>query len=215
MNVWSILDQPRIWETTRWGLDLSFGLYRRRIATLRGWGVLTSDTSVLDVGCGIGSYASLTTGRYLGVDMNPRYIDYARRRQTSPNASFRCASVDELVQESMSFDIVLMVDVLHHLTDEACQALLVSASHIARTAIVSFEPVLHQTNPMGQWIIDHDRGDYIRPLAELHALFSRAGLALTRSQPLRLGPILTRAALCAPAPVAATAAEGAGQVAVR
>ena len=70
--------------------------------------------SILDVGCGIGQYAEITKGDYLGVDLMPKYIDYATRRaRGAPNRSFRCADVGTLVDEHREFDIVLMVENEH------------------------------------------------------------------------------------------------------
>ena len=199
-QLWQILDRPALWETTRVGLDLAFGLYRRRIEVLRGWGVLEENASVLDIGCGIGQYATLATGEYLGIDLNPRYVEYALRRRGGPGRSFRCVDVRDLRAEGRSFDVVLMVDFLHHLDEPACQGLLETAGAMTKRSLVSFEPISEQNNPVGQWIIDHDRGNHMRPLAELRELFeSVAGLQVTESVRLALGPITTRATLCTPA----------------
>ena len=85
MNPWQVLDNPVVWEVSRIGLNLSFGLYRKRMQRMRDWGVLQANPSVLDIGCGIGQYANVTEGDYLGVDFNQRYIDYAhsKRRRTN------------------------------------------------------------------------------------------------------------------------------------
>jgi len=61
---------------------------------------------------------------------------------------------------------------------------------------VSFEPIKDQTNRLGQWIVDHDRGQFMRRLDDLHDLFRRADLPTTQSVELYLGPIRTRAILC-------------------
>jgi SAM-dependent methyltransferase len=52
-----------------------------------------------------------------------------------------------------------------------------------------------QHNCVGRWIIDHDRGDYMRSLAEYHMLFELSPLTVERSEELHLGPINTRAVL--------------------
>jgi len=40
---------------------------------------------VLDVCCGVGEFAEVVDGQYLGVDLNPRFIQQAR--QTIPGAA--------------------------------------------------------------------------------------------------------------------------------
>jgi SAM-dependent methyltransferase len=190
-----MLDHPVVWEISRLALDLSFSLYRKRVAVLRQWGILSDDPSVVDIGCGIGSYADITRGEYLGIDQNCRFIDYARRKHRSPNQTFRCIDANTLVCEQSGFDLALMVDFLHHLSDEQCVRLLKDSSRLARRYVVNFEPITYQPNPIGRWIVEHDRGENPRPLDALHHLFEAAGLDIVKSIELRLGPINTRAIL--------------------
>ena len=195
----SVLDRPLVWEASRAGLDLAFGLYRRRRAVLRRWGLLGGEPSVLDIGCGIGQYASLTSGRYLGVDLNCPYVEHARRRRGDPTHLFRCVDAAELVAEGERFDLVLMVDFLHHLPDAAAVGVLQTARELATGHVVSLEPVTEQANRVGRWFIENDRGEHMRPHKELLALFEAAALAVEADEPLRLGPIATRAIRSVPA----------------
>jgi SAM-dependent methyltransferase len=200
-RAWDVLDNPWLWETSRVALDIVFGLYRRRLALLRELGLLEHEPSLLDVGCGIGQYAGLTGGEYLGIDLNPRYIEYAaRRHQGAGNRSFRAAAVESLTDahDHRRFDLVLMVDFLHHLGDAECIELLTTSARLARRALVSLEPVAEQSRRLGAWIVEHDRGDHMRPLERYEGLFGRAGLEIERSEPLMLGPISTRVVICRP-----------------
>ena len=69
---------------------------------------------VLDAGCGPGAVtrpiaAALPRGHVTGIDREPRYIDYARRKAASEqltNIDFQVANVVELPFESGSFDVV-------------------------------------------------------------------------------------------------------------
>ena len=195
----SLLDRPVVWEASRAVLDLGFGLYRRRRALLARWGLLEGEPSILDVGCGIGQYASLTQGRYVGVDLNCPYVEHARRRRGDERHAFRCVDAADLVAEGERFDLVLMVDFLHHLADEDAASVLRTAGDLAGGPVVSLEPVTEQANRVGRWFIDNDRGEHMRPHADLLALFDRAGLRVEADEPLRLGPIATRAIRSVPA----------------
>jgi SAM-dependent methyltransferase len=193
-----LLDVPFFWELSRFGLDSAIGLYRRRQAVISEWGLLDGSPSVVDFGCGIGQYSSVTEGRYLGVDLHERYIRYASERRAKPGRDFRCMDITHLIEAAEKFDIVLMVDFLHHIDDENCKKLLAVAASIAKKGVVSFEPVTEQDNPIGQWIVDNDRGDYVRPLIELERLFAESPLTIAENRPLKIGPICTRAILARP-----------------
>jgi SAM-dependent methyltransferase len=195
----NVLDRPLVWEASRAGLDLAFGLYRRRRELLRRWGLLEGAPRVLDVGCGIGQYASLTAGEYVGVDLNRRYIEHARRRRGGERREFRLADAAELAAEGERFDLVLMVDFLHHLPDDRAESVLGTARQLARGRVVVLEPVIEQHNRVGRWFIDNDRGEHMRAHASLLSLFERAGFAVEADEELRLGPIATRAIRSAPA----------------
>jgi SAM-dependent methyltransferase len=174
-----VLNNPIVWEISRVGLDLIFGLYRKRVDLLHKWGVLDSNPSILDIGCGIGQYSTISKGRYLGVDLNEPYINYAMYRYKRQNSTFKCTNVTQVLDENLKFDIVLMVDFLHRIKDLDSIHLLGTAARLAKQYVISFEPILAQSNPVGRWIIDHDRGDYIRPLGDHLRLFSEAQLTCT------------------------------------
>jgi SAM-dependent methyltransferase len=195
----SVLDRPLVWEASRAGLDLAFGLYRRRRALLRRWGLLEGAPRVLDIGCGIGQYASVTAGEYVGVDLNRRFVEHARRRRGDERHEFRCVDAAELLVEGQRFDLVLMVDFLHHLPDATAESVLATAGQLASGRVVVLEPVTEQHNRVGRWFIDNDRGEHMRAHASLLSLFDRAGLTVEADEELRLGPIATRAIRSAPA----------------
>jgi len=191
-----LLDSPFLWRCSRFWLDLCFGLYTHRFRMMQTWGILEDSPSMLDVGCGIGHFNRLSQGKYLGIDLNERYIEYAKKRYPQAGKEFRCVDVTTFWNESSEYDIVLLVDFLHHLPARDCVRLLKIAANLARRYVVSFEPVSEQTNPIGRWIITYDRGDHVIPLEKLHGLFDQAGLPIAQSRELYLGPIRSRAILC-------------------
>ena len=77
---------------------------------------------VLDVGCGPGTNARwFLHCDYTGVDLNPAYIDYARRRY---QRNFVVADVTAGAFASEQFDFVLANSLLHHIDDENARILL-------------------------------------------------------------------------------------------
>jgi SAM-dependent methyltransferase len=193
-----MLGVPAVWELSRVSLDLLFGLYRKRTEKLGEWGLLSGQPSVLDIGCGIGQYARITEGDYLGIDVDCRYVRYARKRRGNDRHTFECVDAVELAVEERRFDLALVVDVLHHLSDDDSVAVLAAAGRLAQGSLACFEPVSEQESRLGRWFTDHDRGGHMRSHEQLLALVERAGLSVGADEPMRLGPIATRALRIAP-----------------
>jgi len=84
---------------------------------------------VLSLGCGIGDTELLIApqvGRLVGVDLSPAAIRQAvedARRARISNAVFQEGALESLAFEPGSFDLVLAVFFLHHLTEPALEAL--------------------------------------------------------------------------------------------
>ena len=90
--------------------------------------VVTSDSRVLEVGCGVGVVTEqivrrAKNGSVWACDISERAIQYARQRITAPNVHFRSGDIlhgfDELKSWiSESVQLVVMVDVIEHLPVE-------------------------------------------------------------------------------------------------
>src|SRR3989344_5800177 len=93
MKITDILNIPWAWRLFRTTINLFFGLYRKRVKVLRGFG-LTDQTAVVDIACGTGEYSKITNGKYLGIDMDCRYIASAQKQYNSPNKQFVCADAN-------------------------------------------------------------------------------------------------------------------------
>lgn len=75
---------------------------------------------VIDIGCGNGSaLAALDAraGRLAGVDPTPRMIEMARA--TCPRADLRVAPGEATGFEPQAFDVVMVINVIHHLDDSS------------------------------------------------------------------------------------------------
>lgn len=77
--------------------------------------------SILDVGCGTGYFtralASATGAQVGGVDINPEWVAYARRRNAS-NVSYEVADARALPYETASFDLVVSITTLCFIEEE-------------------------------------------------------------------------------------------------
>ena len=159
------LSSVYLWHLFRAGLEGMFHFYSRRIALLRDLGFQGTE-SVLDIGCGTGQHSEITTGRYLGVDLDARYIEFAKKRH--PGKEFLCRDVSQLQLDGEPFDVALMVDIIHHLSDEQARKLLADLARLTAKRVYFFEPVTQSPrNVVGRLLTAADRGHFIRPRGQL------------------------------------------------
>jgi SAM-dependent methyltransferase len=122
---------------------------------------------VLDVGCGPAYYFNrLPAGiRYYGFDTSEKYISWARRK-FGDRAEFRTEIFgEEHVSELPPVDSVMLLGLLHHLSDDQSRQLLALAGQALAPGgrVISvdtcFEP---GQGRISRWMSANDRGEYVR-----------------------------------------------------
>jgi SAM-dependent methyltransferase len=139
---------------------------------------LQPGATVLDVGCGPAYYfEALPKVLYYGFDTEPRYIEYASRRWGG-RAEFRCEDFAERHLEQLPpIDAVMLLGLLHHLSDDESRALLRLAARAlspdGRVISVDtcFEP---GQGRVSRWMSRNDRGEYVREPTGFVALANEA-----------------------------------------
>lgn len=163
----SLLEQTLVYRT--WQAPF----VEQKLTPLLANNDLSKVRRVLDVGCGPGTNTHhFKTADYLGVDINERYIRYARNRH---GRSFVVADVrDYRPSAENRFDFVLANSFLHHLdTGEVLgilshlQTLLTEDGHIH-----ILELVLPEERSLARVLAQWDRGRFVRPLSEWKRMFS-------------------------------------------
>jgi 2-polyprenyl-3-methyl-5-hydroxy-6-metoxy-1,4-benzoquinol methylase len=121
---------------------------------------------ILDVGCGYGDLAQhLTDVTYVGIDVNERYIDFARRNNDT-GVEFVVGDVTELSESKYGrFDCAVLIGVLHHLSDSDATSTLEAISKMLNPGgrFVAAEPVwdpLQRTT--ARVLAALDRGRHVR-----------------------------------------------------
>jgi SAM-dependent methyltransferase len=123
---------------------------------------------ILDIGCGPAYYADrLPPCEYVGFDTDAVYIGHARRRFGGrPGTSFFAEPYTEAHRERLPpFDRVLMMGLLHHLSDDDAEGLLdlVARSLAPGARVVSLDTVLFEgQSGFSRLLAKNDRGDFVR-----------------------------------------------------
>ena len=130
---------------------------------------------VLDVACGPGTNTPHFAGKeYLGLDVNPRYIAYARRRF---GRSFEVADVTSWQPPpGMRFDLVLANSFFHHVDDRSARAILARLSTLVATDghLHVLDLILPARPSLALLLARLDRGRFARPRESWESLVAES-----------------------------------------
>jgi SAM-dependent methyltransferase len=129
----------------------------------------TTDERVLDLGCGCGGFSTVVPGDYVGIDLNPNYIAFARRRFGSPRRQFELKELAALDGRE-TFDKAIMVSVLHHLSDADAASVLALLARIVRRRLVVPDLDPESANRFQAFLIANDRGHFVRSASRQRAV---------------------------------------------
>lgn len=135
---------------------------------------------ILDIGCGTGELIDLFPAgtEYIGIDPNSDYINFCINKYSSHKVKcqFHVSGVDTLDKLDIPqewADIVVMSGVLHHLNDNQVRNAFKFSSKVLQKngKFVSIDG-LRKTNqnPFVKWVLDNDRGKYVRHEEEYTSL---------------------------------------------
>jgi SAM-dependent methyltransferase len=134
--------------------------------------------AVLDVGCGTATILSLLPDiRYVGIDHNPRYIMKARDEYGSRGEFLALDVNDKAFDQLGEFDRVLLLGVLHHLSDVECKKLLSQLASSLKPGghLTTFDNALVKgQHPLARLLAKADRGRFARSPEEYRELIETA-----------------------------------------
>ena len=121
---------------------------------------------ILDIGCGPANILDHLSGvEYTGIDISDKYIASARRK-FQDKAIFHCTSLDDFpLFDRGSFDRILLLGVQHHLSDEILDSLMKRIAELLTPTgrLITHDPVYTTgQSPIARFIINQDRGKYVR-----------------------------------------------------
>ena len=180
-----VSDHPVLFIFFRSLLENDFQEIRARI---RRELVLGKGLRSLDLACGPGAFSDLFDGDdYVGLDLNRRYIEHARRHR---KGTFVVGDARGVELPDARFDQILVFGLLHHLSDadvravlRECRRLLAPGGH---ALVIEDIPTLSRLNLIGHLIHNVENGEYIRPPEEYRRLYAET-LGVEREEILRSG----------------------------
>lgn len=200
-RVWHALDNPAVFHAARYALVGGQRITRRLLAEHLA---VSGDETVLDVCCGVGEFAGVVGCGYVGIDLNERFVGQARRRYAGdPRKRFKVGNVMRLDYPAGHFDKAMIVNSLHHFSDDDVVRLLTEARRVTRRKVIVVDA---DGTPLGlvrRTLIALDRGRFMRSPEGLAALV-RQVLPVERTVRFDVG-LYTEILLSCPSGVAAPA----------
>jgi ubiquinone/menaquinone biosynthesis C-methylase UbiE len=147
-----------------------------------------SGKDILDIGCSTGVCARQTIplerNRYVGIDIEPKYVQLAAKR--CPAGQFLVMDARDMTFDASRFDVVLFVGALHHMDNTIIKSCFREIRRVLRDdgVVLCAEPVFTPGKRLSTLLLKNDRGQYIRTEEGYRSLFE--GFQVERQDYLRL-----------------------------
>jgi ubiquinone/menaquinone biosynthesis C-methylase UbiE len=170
-SVWHLLDRPAFFHAARF---LLVGAQQPTKRHLREQLAAGAAETVLDVCCGVGEFAEAVPGGYVGIDLNERFIEGARRRYHGDTRKrFEVADVLQSHYPAGHFDKAMLVNSLHHFSDEEATRLLTEVRRITRRLVVVVDADGTPRGAVRRLLLALDRGRFMRTPTRLAEVVGR------------------------------------------
>lgn len=175
-----ILNVPWVFRVVRGILDPG------QTKPLRRFLAQVSHASLLDIGCGLGTLSRMTDKRYAGLDAVPDYIDYAQRHFGAPSKKFVVGDAFNLDPGLGSFDVVALVNFIHHFSDEEVRRILAGLRAVSPRTVMVADVALDRAGPLFRRVVGPlDRGAHFRSRSDQRALLEKGGCRIEREDGYR------------------------------
>ena len=128
--------------------------------------------TVLDICCGTGDFVQKGK-KYTGIDINPFFISFARKKYGNKNTTFIYGNALNLPFPNNYFDASLLVSTLHHFSDPEVERLLKEAKRVTKKLIIIVDLIPYPSNSLKRFFVLLDQGNYVRKEKEKEKIVSR------------------------------------------
>ena len=127
---------------------------------------------ILDIGCGLGNFSQVTSGKYVGIDTNKSFIKFANQNYANKNKKFMLMDTTKLEFKDKSFDKTLFISMLHHFSDEESKIILREIQRVTKKQLLMLD-LLPTDRRFVKFIYRMDRGSNIRTQKEQFRLVKK------------------------------------------
>jgi SAM-dependent methyltransferase len=164
MDFRRILELPNVYHKFQeWG-----GFFGARLKAIELYvGPLSPGSTIFDIGCGPGHVLPHLDRSidYHGFDLDEDYIDFATRH-FGALGKFHLSEFDRQASENFGrADLIMMNGVLHHLSDEYAENLLIEIRESLKSdgRLFTLDGCLRPSqHPIAAWMHRNDRGEFVR-----------------------------------------------------
>ena len=139
---------------------------------------------VFDLGCGTGRLLEfIQCESYLGADLDLSALKRARKKFSANHIRF--LQGEDWDDPLCEFDptIVLMLGLVHHISDEEFQATIERIRSVVKTPrIITLDTTIFPGKPVSNLLSRMDRGSYVRRQPAYEALFQKCGLRIAAKE---------------------------------
>ena len=132
-----------------------------------------TEKSVLDIGCGTGYFSQFHNGLYQGVDSDERYIQQAAVQYGSDKRIFKVGDARKLDFPDNYFNASMIINIIHHLDDDAIITMLEEAKRVTVGQIYIFDMSTEPVSFLTHLLLSLDNGKHMRNLNEQVRLVER------------------------------------------
>lgn len=162
------LDYPALFSGIRFLLIGSQRETRRRLGQMLR---KQQPARVLDVCCGVGDFAGLVEADYIGIDLNERFINLARRRFAAiSRKQFQVEDATRMRYSEGAFDTTLYLNCMHHFPEELVRGMLREIARVTKHQVLILDLEPTRGHWLQRFVMACDRGDYVRPIAQQRQL---------------------------------------------
>lgn len=126
--------------------------------------------TVLDIGCGTGDFVDVVAknSKYLGIDFNKKFIDFANSEYgKKKNVRFLVQDVtDKNFYDKKKFDAVILISMLHHLSDKELNQVLPVAKKVAKKTVIIADIIPDPPGFLRKLMVKLDQGKFVRSKEE-------------------------------------------------
>ena len=124
------------------------------------------NVKVLDVGCGPAEILSVLPNiRYYGFDINPNYINSAKKKYEGRGKFFCKRFTSKDIRNLPKFDHILLLGILHHLSDEEANTLISNIKKVLKkngNLITQDNTFTKNQNFIAKFLVQMDKGNNVR-----------------------------------------------------